>query len=160
VSSKSIITSLLYPLKYETFVALPLLSHSIVSKQHFQFKGSTVCKDTNTTRRRAKLYAISLSQLQRLITPSQGSKLPLYINYIWYRPVSLRSENYRTSITIPKVPIHMINTGVWRWMSMYCTPQHWMEGKWSNSFFATFFMEEAHLVPTRQQAGLKSVWIW
>jgi hypothetical protein len=106
---------------------LPLFCHSFASKQHFQFNGNTVCKDTNTTRRRAKLYAISMSQFQRLIASSQGSKLPLYINYIWYRPVSLCSENYRISIIIPEVPIRMINTGVWRWMPMYCTPQHWME---------------------------------
>jgi len=120
--------SLPYPLKYETFVVLPLFCHPIVSKQHFKLNGNAVCRDTNTTWRRAKHYAVSLSpQCQRLIATSQGSKLPLYITFIWYRPVSLCSANYRTSIIIPEVPIHMINTGVWRWMAMYCTPQHWTE---------------------------------
>lgn len=112
VSSLNIFTSLPYPLKYETCVVLPLYCHSIISKQHFQFNGNTVCRDTNTIQRRAKHYAISLSQLQRLITTSRVSKLPRYINFIWYRPVSLCSANYRTSIIIPEVPIHMINTGV------------------------------------------------
>jgi len=30
-------------------------------------------------------------------------------------------------------------------------------GKWSNSYLATFCMEEAHLVSTRQQTGLASI---
>lgn len=114
VSSLNIFTSLPYPSKYETCVVLPLYYHSIISKQHFQFNGNTVCRDTNTTRRRAKHYAISLLQIHRLITTSQVSKLPLYINFTWYRPVSLCSANHRTSIIIPEVLIHMINTGVWR----------------------------------------------
>jgi hypothetical protein len=51
LSSLNVFISLTYPLKYETFLVLPLFCHCIISKQHFQFNGNAACRDMSTTRR-------------------------------------------------------------------------------------------------------------
>lgn len=75
VSSLNIFISLPYALKYETFVVLPLFCHSIISKQHIQFNGNTVCRDTNNTQSSANTLCNLTVATPKVICHKSGLKM-------------------------------------------------------------------------------------